>query len=130
MSPDLNALNLGFFNSLQSVHCRNLCHSYQQLCKNVQSAFVDHKIERVGNIWLTLKAIYNQFMKEKGSSKYTLPHIHKQKLKKKGQLPSSMTICSNAYAVIKEHKESLEEENRKRADIDHALQQADNVVDI
>ena len=41
-----------------------------------------------------------------------------------------MTICKNALAVMKEHKEYLEEENRKQADIDRDLQESNNVVEV
>ena len=41
-----------------------------------------------------------------------------------------MTICFNVLGVMKEQKEYLLEENRNQADINHFIEQADNVTEI
>ena len=41
-----------------------------------------------------------------------------------------MTMYPNIFAVMKEHKDYLQEEKRKQADIDYVIKQADNNVKI
>ena len=56
--------------------------------------------------------------------------MYRQKLNKEGRVSSNITICSDVFAVIKEHKKCLEEESIKQADVDHVIGEADNVVEI
>ena len=116
MSPDLNVLDLGFVNSSLSV-ITETCVTH--VINSVRVFRVHSSTTKLRD----LQDIYNKYIKEEGSNKYNLPNVHKQKLMKEGWLPTNMTICSNALAVMKEHNEYLEKEkSRKQAGIDHASQ--------
>ena len=103
MSPDLNVLDLSFFNSLQSLHYKKLCHMYEDLCMNVENAFKEYQHENLSNIWLTLQSIYNEVIKSKGGNNYKLPHTNKKKLLKAGRLPSNLSIETEALEILMEH---------------------------
>lgn len=105
LSPDLNVCDLGFFDSLQSIHDTNFCLTYDKLFRSVQSAFHEFKDGSINDLWLTLQAIYNEIIKEKGVNKYRMPDINIQRLMKQGRLSSNMTICSDAMTIMKEYKE-------------------------
>ena len=96
MSPDRNILDLAFSNSIQSLHYRKLWKTYEELYDNVFESFDEYKVSLVTNLWLTLQTIYNEVFKAKGNNDYKLPHLRKQKLRKKGSLPENVSVCNDA----------------------------------
>ena len=84
MSPNLNVLDLCFFNSLQTSQLCKLATAFEELRDNVLAVFRDYETAELSNIWITLELIYNEVINCKGTNKYRLPHINKKKLRKEG----------------------------------------------
>ncbi|ETO67125.1 hypothetical protein F444_15875 [Phytophthora nicotianae P1976] len=53
-SPDINANDLGFFNSLQSLQYKKRAKTIEDLVNNVDSAFKDLHYTKLDSVFLTL----------------------------------------------------------------------------
>ena len=76
-SPDLNVLDLGFFNSLQSITNRLTPKTLQDLIKGVLEEFQAYDATKLNKIFLSLQACCLEIMNHSGGNKYKLPHLHK-----------------------------------------------------
>jgi hypothetical protein len=79
-SPDLNVLDLGFFNSLQSL-------SYDRVSRNLDDLIANVTLNRV---FLTLQGCMIEVMKDGGGNRYKIPHMDKDGLEARGMLPKSL----------------------------------------
>ena len=130
MSPDLNILDLGFFNSIQSLHYRNQCKTYEELCNSVLKSFDQYKDSSISNLWLTLQCIYDEVLKSKGNNNYKLPHLRKEKLRKKGRLPENVTISNNALQLMMEHQNTLDRLDQQEKEVNDILDNAENIAGV
>ena len=130
MSPDLNVLDLCFFNSLQTLQLCKLATTFEELRDNVLTAFREYETARLSDIWITLQLIYNEVIKHKGTNKYRLPHINKKKLRKEGRLPENVGIDLTVYKVLVEHSNYLNQQKTKNKEQNEILQQVINTVEI
>lgn len=92
-SPDLNVLDLGFFNSIQALQHKASPNTIDELIECVQNAFNDLDRETVDNVFLTLQTCMESTMLAEGGNSYKIPHINKAKLRREGQLPATL-VCS------------------------------------
>ena len=130
MSPDLNVLDLCFFNLLQTSQLCKLATTFEELRDNVLTAFREYETAKLSDIWITLQLIYNEVIKHKGTNKYRLPHINKKKLRKEGRLPENVGIDLTAYKVLVEHSNYLNQQKTKNKEQNEILQQVINTVEI
>lgn len=86
-SPDLNVLDLGFFNSLQSIQYKTSSKTTEELVAAVNTAFVDYPVGQSNKIFLTLHGCMKEVMKIGGGNGYNIPHIKKEMLERQGRLP-------------------------------------------
>ncbi|OWZ02217.1 Mar9 Transposase [Phytophthora megakarya] len=86
-SPDLNCLDLGLFTAIPSIQNRVPIHGNANLIAAVINAFETMSAETLDNTFLTLQSCMLCILREKGGSRYSLPHIDKKKLRKKDMLP-------------------------------------------
>ncbi|CAN0514412.1 unnamed protein product, partial [Ectocarpus sp. 12 AP-2014] len=77
-SPDMNILDLGFFNSIQSLQDRTTPTTVDELVAEVQRAFWAQKSETLDRVWTTLQSILQEVMLARGDNTFKLPHLHKQ----------------------------------------------------
>ena len=95
MSPDLNVLDLCFFNSLQTSQLYKLVTTFEELRDNFFTVFCEYDTAKLSAICNILQLIYNEVIKQKGANKCRLPHnINKKKLRKVGRLPENISIDS------------------------------------
>ncbi|CAM9963095.1 unnamed protein product, partial [Ascophyllum nodosum] len=77
-SPDTNILDLGFFNSIQSLQDRTTLNTVDELIEEVGRVFAAQDVAVLGRVWTTYQAVLEQIMLAKGDNTFKLPHLHKQ----------------------------------------------------
>ena len=130
MRQDLNVLDLFFFFSIQSLHYRKLCKTYEELRDNVFGAFDEYKVSLITNLWLILQTIYNEVLKAKGNNNYKLPHLCKQKLRKKGRLPENTSVCNDALHSMMEHRKTLDQLSQQQKEVNALLENAEHIAGV
>lgn len=107
-SPDLNVLDLGFFNSIQSLQHEASPNTIDELIDCVQHAF--NKLERntLDNVFITLQRCMELIMLSGGRNSYKIPHINKTKLRNEGLLAEKSICSEEAFNKAKSHYENFE----------------------
>lgn len=100
-SPDFNVLDLGYFNSIQSIQYQSSPKNIDDLIAVVQRAWEDHAVEKVENIFLTLQKALESSMLTRGGNNYQLAHIGKEALRRKNQLPETLTCNLEAIETAR-----------------------------
>ena len=91
-SPDLNVLDLGFFNSIQALQHQAAPKNIDELVSAVEDSFEQLHWKKLNNVFLTLQKVMECCILCDGDNKYKIPHISKQKLERAGQLPVSIVV--------------------------------------
>jgi hypothetical protein len=103
-SPDLNILDLCFFNSLQSYNFHEeLCNSKADLVKAVNNSFSTYCPDTLNRSFLTLQAVMNEILKVDGGNNFKLPHVSKEALiKEYGRVPQCLEVssCNDAANTV------------------------------
>nr|ABF93607.1 transposon protein, putative, Mariner sub-class [Oryza sativa Japonica Group] len=86
-SPDLNVLDLGFFNSIQSIQYKSVSTTTEELVAAIDRAFEDYPVRLSNRIFLSLHACMREVIEVLGDNSYDLPHIKKGVLERQGRLP-------------------------------------------
>lgn len=86
-SPDMNALDLGLFSSLQSMSDRLVSNNLDELINNVQHEYHAYDADKINRIFLTLQSCLIEVMKIGGGNDYKIPHMYKDGLERTGNLP-------------------------------------------
>jgi hypothetical protein len=77
-SPDTNILDLGIFNSLQSLYFdEDQPNSVDGLIAAVQSAWEKYDSKTLEKVWLTHAAVCDQIIQSHGDNDYLIPHMGK-----------------------------------------------------
>ncbi|KAJ0247163.1 hypothetical protein HA466_0166060 [Hirschfeldia incana] len=90
-SPDLNILDLGFFNAIQTLQHEVCPKTTEELVSAVENSFDEYSSTHVNRIFLTLQSCMQEVMKVRGSNNYKIPHLKKAIMEKEGNLPSQMS---------------------------------------
>ena len=88
-SPDFNVLDLGFFNSIQSIQSKVMTRNIEELVEAVIKAFNDYPHDKITDVFLTLQSMMESTMEHNGGNNFKIPH------KKKYQMTSSEKINYN-----------------------------------
>ena len=99
-SPDMNVLDLGFFNSLQSLAYGTISGSIDELIANVQKEFNEYDPSTLNRVFLTLQGCLIEVMKDGGGNRYKIPHMDKDRLEALGMLPKSLTVDRQLYENV------------------------------
>ena len=89
-SPDLNVLDLGFFNAIQSLQHKEASKSVDELIEVVQKSYDNFSSKQSDKIFLTLQSCMIEIMKVKGTNNYRIPHMKKDVMLTRGILPSQL----------------------------------------
>jgi hypothetical protein len=74
--PDLNILDLGLFNTLQTSY-------YEFAPKNsVEYIKCVYPHEMINRIFITIQTVYNQVIEDHGSNNYNIPQLNRNLLEK------------------------------------------------
>ncbi|XP_074377622.1 uncharacterized protein LOC141719139 [Apium graveolens] len=90
-SPDLNVLDLGFFNAIQSLRYKVAPKTIDELVGAVEEAYEAFSPKLSNKIFLTLQSCMLEIMKTQGSNRYKIPHMNKGRLEKDDNLPRQLT---------------------------------------
>jgi hypothetical protein len=103
-SPDMNILDLGFFNAIQSLQHKSACRTTQELVAAVDKAFKDYPVCQANRIFLTLHSCLREIMRIGGANGYDIPHIRKLMLERQGCLPLQLkcdaTLVNEVMAQV------------------------------
>ena len=93
-SPDVNLLDLGFFQAIQSFNDA-LPKNKEELIQSVQDAYKNYPQHKLNRTWLTLQSCFNQIILHHGDNDYSIEHISKEKLEWQGQLPDILDVVDD-----------------------------------
>jgi hypothetical protein len=104
-SPDFNVLDLGFFNSIQSLQHQKSTRSIEELIGAVESAFLELNFDTLSKTFITLQNVMEKALEMKGGNNYKLPHLGKD-----ASIDSLMTYnvecdassCTSALALLEQ----------------------------
>ncbi|KAI5419637.1 uncharacterized protein LOC127137097 [Lathyrus oleraceus] len=107
-SPDLNVLDLGFFNAIQSLQQKEPVKSIDELVGAVQKAFDEFSTVQSNKNFSTLQSCMIEIMKINGSNKYKIPHMKKDMLYKQGGIPVQMSCDSSLVQEVTEYLQNYD----------------------
>jgi hypothetical protein len=96
-SPDLNALDLGFFSSIQSISVRYAPNTLQELIESVEKVYDEYDVDTLVKVFITLQSVMIEVMRDEGGNIYKITHMGKNKLKKEGELPLVLKCDAAIY---------------------------------
>jgi hypothetical protein len=94
-SPDLNILDLGFFNAIQSLQHTKRTTSVKTLIDAVCEAFAEMEVRTLEKCFLTLQCVMEQIMLVKGGNNYELPRVSARF--PNGDMPTSLVCPEDSY---------------------------------
>ena len=98
-SPDTNILDLGFFRAIQSFN--DACpDNEEELIKSVEKAYGEYPWCKLNFVWLTLQSCLNKIIEHDGGNDYKIPHMGKESLWRRGQLPEVLHVTPAANAWL------------------------------
>lgn len=92
-NSDFNILDLGYFNSIQSLQHQNNITSIDSLIDCVHKLFYNLSWQKLNNCFLMLQGCLMGSMNNERGNNYKLPRLAKEKLRRANKLPESLT-CS------------------------------------
>lgn len=95
-SPDFNVLDLGFFNSIQSVQHRKQAYCVPSLVRAVVEAFEELPVQTLEKCFLTLQAVYVATMLVCGGNNYGMTRVRSVHFPD-GEFPVSLPCSDIAY---------------------------------
>ncbi|WOH12833.1 hypothetical protein DCAR_0832342 [Daucus carota subsp. sativus] len=101
-SPDMNVLDLGFFNAIQALQQKEATRTVEELISAVERAFEAYSPIRSNHVFLSLQLCMIEVMKTRGSIGYKIPHINKVGLERNGRLPFQMPCDAKLIEDINE----------------------------
>ena len=93
-SPDLNVLDLGFFNSIQSLQHQTAPTNIEELISAVDDSFQSLPSKKLTNVFLTLQKVMEAVIICDGDNKYKVPHMSKLRLERMGELPVAIVLSN------------------------------------
>ncbi|ETV69567.1 hypothetical protein H257_14803 [Aphanomyces astaci] len=76
-SPDLNILDLGFINPIQTLQQKMPAYTVDELISNVNVAYLNVPDESLDNVFFTLQTVLECILETDGNNKFKLKHIGK-----------------------------------------------------
>lgn len=77
-SPDLNILDLGFFNSIQSLQYKTPTTEIDGLIAAVNTAFNEVSYKTLDKCFITLQKVMETVIQHGGDNDFKLPRVHKK----------------------------------------------------
>ena len=91
-SPDMNTLDLGYFNAIQSLQHKAAPRNIDELILAVYECFEALHWSKLNDVFLTLQKVMEVCILHDGRNDYKLAHMSKRKLENLAQLPVSIKI--------------------------------------
>lgn len=98
-SPDTNVNDLGWFRSIESLKTDVQAKTVDELVFAVTYSYNELSHYTLNKIFLTLQSCFVEIMIGKGSNAYDIPHMDKDGLFRRGELPE---VCEVKMHLVKE----------------------------
>ena len=98
-SPDLNVLDLGYFNAIQSFQQQRRSTSIEELVENVQQSYNDLSINQLHKIWIMWKLVMLKVFESNGDNTYVLPCKNRGVLERDGILKTTVVVCDELMKI-------------------------------
>ena len=72
----------------------------QQIIEYVQETYKDYDYKKINYIWLTLMGCYNEIICCHGDNNYKVPHLGKERLDRRGELPTVLPVIEEALDLL------------------------------
>ncbi|XP_048496229.2 uncharacterized protein LOC125495524 [Beta vulgaris subsp. vulgaris] len=105
-SLDMNVLDLGFSNAIQTLKDQVAPRTVKQLVKAVKKAYDNYDPKLYNHIWLTLQQVMKETLIVKGNNNYHIPHMGNKSLERRAELPTCIVITPQ---LVEESKKWAEE---------------------
>lgn len=93
-SPDMNILDLGFFNAIQAQQYKSPTNQTDSLIGAVTDAFEHVGSDTLDKCFLTLQKVMETVVKHEGGNDYALPRVKKHHYRD-GVAPTTLTVDAN-----------------------------------
>ncbi|XP_021752483.1 uncharacterized protein LOC110717989 [Chenopodium quinoa] len=94
-SPDLNVLDLGLFNVIQSIQYQSFLKNLMELIEKVKEAYELFNPVLNKHCWISLQCFMEEILKHQGGNNFILPHKGKKRLERIGMLPEQLEVEKN-----------------------------------
>ena len=91
-SPDLNVLDLGYFNSIQEFQQKKNMVHIPSLVEEVKTSYEELTCDKLSRIFLTWKLVMLKIIEDKGYNTYLLPHKKNALLESEGFIKTTVVI--------------------------------------
>jgi len=103
-SPDLNILDLGFFNHIQSLQSKRCAVNVDDLIEAVQDAFQETSPTALSDNFITLQSVMREVLSHEGGNNFKIPHLKKAMKRRQGKEITRLfclpTVYNNAKKVL------------------------------
>lgn len=106
-SPDLNVLDLGLFNTIQSIQYQSFPKNLGELINRVNEAYDTFNPVLNKYTWITLQSCMEEILKHLGGNNHSLPHKGKKRLERLGMLPEQLEVEGAVVQQAVEHLNTL-----------------------
>ncbi len=96
-SPDFNVLDLGFFNSIQSLQNKVMAKSVEEMVAAVKKEFEEYLVEKLSDVFLTLQSFFESSMETKGANNFKIQHNRKQGLTFEQKMHFNLECSKDIY---------------------------------
>jgi hypothetical protein len=101
-SPDLNTLDLGFFNSLAHLAYDTDPESLTELLDAVEACYWDYDPDTLERVWQAQFNVYNCILEARGGNNFRLPHTGVAKRQRAGTLPVRAPVNRRGFLACKQ----------------------------
>jgi hypothetical protein len=115
-SPDLNVLDLGFFNAIQALQQQQRQRTIDDLIAAVLDSYVALKSNTLNKVFITLQKVMELIILNEGSNAYKLPHLGKDSLMRKGGLWTTIPVSQELIEKLEGIETTIEEEHALTTD--------------
>jgi hypothetical protein len=109
---DTNALDLGFFSSIQSLTLLDALNTLKELIQSIERAYDGYDVEKLNRVFVTLQSCLMEILKDQGGMRYKIPHMDKEKLQKESELSMALSVDAQLYQstleIIADHESNLD----------------------
>ncbi|XP_021755468.1 uncharacterized protein LOC110720729 [Chenopodium quinoa] len=119
-SPDLNVLDLGFFNTIQAIQHQQAPRNVDELVSAVKYAYEIFEPRKVNHVFLSLQYCMLEIMMVQGSNNYIQPHHAKERMERAGNLPTYIEV---PIQLLKESMTSLLQQHMELHGLTNTVQE-------
>ena len=93
----MNALDLSFFPSIQSLTLESAPNTIQELIESVQEAYDQYDLNKLAKVFITLQSVSNEVMKDEGGMRYKIPHLNNDRMERERMLHINLRCDGELY---------------------------------